>query len=386
MDKQFATSLLKELVTMNTVNPPGNEKVIAEKLRTLFEKNGIETELVTYEENRLNLIARLKGEESGPHLGFSGHMDTVPVGDVKWEHQPFEAEEENGRIYGRGSCDMKGGLAACVLAMLSLKEQGLPKKGQITLLATVGEEVAAVGAKQLTELGYLDDLDALIIAEPTNNNITTCHKGALWPQIITYGKTSHGSMPEAGVNAVLHMHEIISRIMSNEFQMEYEEDELLGSPTCSVNVIHGGSGTNVVPDRCSANIDIRTVPSQKHENIIKRLERLLLSVKTKYPDLEAEIKLLNDLPPLKTSSDDPFVKMLQDTLSEHGKPTEIKGITAYTDASKFVQVEKDLPIVILGPGDMKMAHQPDEYIELDSYFESIDLFQRIAQNFTESSI
>ncbi|WP_239984606.1 M20/M25/M40 family metallo-hydrolase [Lentibacillus sediminis] len=196
MDKEQAKSFLKEIIQINSVNPPGNETEVANKLKGLFDEHGIETELVEYDENRTNLIAHLKGKEEGPVLGLTGHMDVVPPGEIDWEHDPFAADEADGKIYGRGASDMKSGLAACVLAMVALKEEGLPQKGEITLLATVGEEAGAVGARQLTEKGYADKLDALIVGEPTDNLIKNAHKGALWLQLITYGQTAHGSMPE----------------------------------------------------------------------------------------------------------------------------------------------------------------------------------------------
>jgi len=340
MNQEQATSFLKEIIQIKSINPPGNETEVALKLKSLFDDYGIETELVEYDKNQANLIARLKGQEDGPVLGLTGHMDVVPPGEIEWQHDPFGAEEENGKIYGRGACDMKSGLVACALAMISLKEVGFPKKGEITLLATVGEEAGALGARQLTEKGYAEPLDALIIAEPTRSNIKIAHKGALWPQIITYGKTAHGSMPKEGINAVVHMNEIIHRLLGEDFKLDYEEDELLGGATFSVDVIKGGSNTNVVPDQCFTNIDIRTVPSQDHQHIITQIEQVIQSAKEKYPDLHAEIRILNDQNPVKTSSDDPFVKLVQNVVKENGGSTELGGVTAYTDGSQFVHAKR----------------------------------------------
>ncbi|ASK60728.1 acetylornithine deacetylase [Virgibacillus phasianinus] len=380
MDQEQAKSFLKEIIQIKSVNPPGNETEVANKLKTLFDEHGIETELVEYDENRANLIAHLKGEEDGPVLGLTGHMDVVPTGENEWEHDPFGAEEEDGKIYGRGACDMKSGLVACALAMVALKEEGLPIKGEVTLLATVGEEAGAVGSRQLTERGYAESLDALIIAEPTQNKIKIAHKGALWPQIITYGKTAHGSMPDVGVNAIIHMNEIIHEILGEEFELKYEEDELLGSPTYSIDVIKGGSNTNIVPDQCFTNIDIRTVPSQDHKQIIEQIEQVIEKVKKKYPELKAEIRTLNDQSPVKTSSEDPFVKLVQNVVKADGS-AELGGITAYSDGSQFIHAKKDFPIVVLGPGETSTAHQPDEYVEVDKYLDSINLYQEIAKKF-----
>lgn len=276
---------------------------------------------------------------------------------------------------------MKSGLVACAMAMVSLKEEGLPHSGKITLFATVGEEAGAVGSRQLTEKGYADQLDALIIAEPTKNEIKISHKGALWPQIVTYGKTAHGSMPDSGINAVAHMSEIIHQILGESFELKYEEDELLGGPTYSLDVIKGGSNTNVVPDQCFANIDIRTVPSQDHQQIIKQIEQVIETAKGKYPDLKGEIRILNDQSPVKTSSEDPFVKLIQEVVKASNGSTELGGVTAYTDGSQFIHANKKFPIVVLGPGETSTAHQPDEYVEVDKYLDSIDLYKEIAKKF-----
>ncbi|WP_164669368.1 ArgE/DapE family deacylase [Virgibacillus doumboii] len=381
MDQEQAKSFLKDIIKIKSVNPSGNETEVANKIKTLFDEHGIETELVEYDDNRANLIAHLKGEEDGPVLGLTGHMDVVPTGENEWEHDPFGAEEEDGKIYGRGTCDMKSGLVACAIAMISLKEEGFPKKGEITLLATVGEEAGAVGARQLTEKGYANRLDALIVAEPTQNHIKIAHKGALWPQIITYGKTAHGSMPDKGVNAIVHMNEIIHKMLDEEFELKYEEDDLLGGATYSIDVIKGGSNTNVVPDQCFTNIDIRTVPSQNHQQITKQIEQVIKSAKEKYPDLKADIRILNDQTPVKTSSEDPFVELVQDTAKSLGAPTKLGGITGYTDSSQFTHADKQFPVIVLGPGDTSVAHQPDEYVEVDEYMNSINLYKKIAKKF-----
>lgn len=380
MDQEYATSFLKEIIQIKSVNPPGGEEAVAEELKDLFDKYGIENELVKYDENRTNLIARLKGKEDGPVLGLTGHMDVVPPGEIEWEHEPFGAEEKEGKIYGRGACDMKSGLVACALAIVSLKEEGLPQKGEVTLLATVGEEAGAVGSRQLTEKGYADSLDALIIAEPTRNQIKIAHKGSLWPQIVTFGKTAHGSMPDEGVNAIVHMNEIIHQMLGEAFELKYEEDELLGGATYSIDVIKGGSNTNVVPDQCFVNIDMRTVPSQDHQQIIHQMKQVIQTVKKKYPNLKAEIRILNDQPPVKTSSDDSFVKLVQNVVKVNGS-TELGGITAYTDGSQLQYAKKEFPIVVLGPGETSTAHQPDEYVVVDKYLNSIYLYKEIAKQF-----
>ena len=382
MDSNQAVSLLKKIIQINSVNPPGNETLVANELKELLGDHDIKTELVEYSEGRSNLIATLNGDAPGKVLGFTGHMDVVPPGQMEWEYDPFGAEEIDGKIYGRGSCDMKSGLMAFVLAMISLKEENVPLKGSIKLLATIGEETGAIGAGQLTEEGYADDLDALIVGEPSNNEIVTSHKGALWLEIITYGKTAHGSAPHLGINAVEHMNEIINQIQSDNFKLPYEYDELLKEPTFSVNAMHGGSSMNVIPDYCSLKLDIRTLPSQNHEEILENVHRMVELSKDRYPDLNAEIKVVADLEPVKTNIDDPFVDLvLKSSESVSGPRDEPKGFTGITDACAFKKSEKDFPIVVMGPGDIALAHQPNEYVEVEEYLNSIETYKEIAKRF-----
>ncbi|MFC7392221.1 ArgE/DapE family deacylase [Scopulibacillus cellulosilyticus] len=388
MDRKFAVETLKDILKVKSVNPPGNEEVVAKKLKKLLESYGIETKLVPYSEGRVNLIAYLKGTSgSGRVLGFSGHMDVVPPGDVTWKHDPFTAEEDNGKIYARGACDMKSGLMSCVMAMIALKEEGIQLQGDLKLLASVGEEAGAVGAKQLVEEGYANDLDALIIAEPSDGDIIVAHKGALWVKITCYGKTAHGSRPEKGINAVLHINEIINKILSDDFQLEFAADPLLGEPTYSINVIEGGSHTNVVPGQCSINIDFRTLPSQNHQDIIDKLNKVIERTKEKYPHLNAEISILNDLAPLSTPRDHSFVRFLQEVCQEaFGTAKEPQGMTGYTDGAQFMKAAGDFPIVIWSTIDGETAHQPDEYVEIESYLKGIEVFQSIAKKYLGQTI
>jgi succinyl-diaminopimelate desuccinylase len=188
-------------------------------------------------------------------------------------------------------------------------------------------------------------------------------------------------MPDSGINAVAHMNEIIHQILGESFELTYEKDELLGAPTYSVDVIKGGSNTNVVPDQCFANIDIRTVPSQDHQQIIEQIEQIIENTKKKYPDLKADIHRLNDQSPVKTSSEDPFVQLVQDVVKASDGSAELGGVTAYTDGSQFIHANNKFPIVVLGPGETSTAHQPDEYVEVDKYLDSINLYKEIAKKF-----
>ena len=194
---------LKELLNTNSVNPPGNEEDVAKLIAKVLKENGIASTLRSLGPNRAYLVARIKGMGNRRSLVFCGHMDTVPQGDMPWQHAPFDATEIDGRIYGRGASDMKGGLAALTLAMIAIAKGDVSLQGDLVLAATAGEEVDCLGARAMIEDGVLNDAGAMIIGEPSNGEIFVAHKGALWIEIVSYGKTAHGSMPEQGINAII---------------------------------------------------------------------------------------------------------------------------------------------------------------------------------------
>ncbi|MCL6453332.1 MAG: M20 family metallopeptidase [Alicyclobacillus sp.] len=380
-----AIEFLKKLIRIRSINPPGNEGEVAQAIAELLVKHGLEAKCLELEEGRANLVGWLRGNSTSNRkrtLAVSGHMDVVPAGQIPWRHDPFSADEVDGKIYGRGTVDMKGGLAALVFAMLELKEEGAVLNGDVQLLATAGEEAGAVGSKRLYEAGYMDEVDALLVAEPTGGKIMVANKGVLWVEITTYGKTAHGSLPHAGINAIAHMSSILHALF-HEFEMSYEPDPLLGGPTFSVDVIEGGVKTNVVPDRCRIEIDFRTVPSQKHEHILEELQRLIDGVRRSTPDLRAEMRVFNDLPSVRTDPEDPFVRIVQEAVQEvYGEERPLSGVTAYTDCSRLVPPgSKQQPFVIICGADTALAHQPDEYIEVETFLQSIQLYKTIMKKY-----
>ncbi|MBO0424086.1 ArgE/DapE family deacylase [Enterococcus plantarum] len=379
MNNQEALQLLKEVVQIKSIL--GNEKVVADTLQALFETHDIPCEQVEYSAGRNQLVATLKGTKEGPVLGFSGHMDVVPVGEIPWDEDPFAAIEKDGLLYGRGTCDMKSGLIAAVVAMIRLKEAGSNFKGTIKLLATVGEETSAIGSGQLVDKGYADDLDALVIGEPTNVEIGVAHKGALWPRITTYGKTAHGSMPDQGVNAIEHML-LVLNAFKETFDFSQSVDELVGASTSSVDIINGGNGTNVVPDKCTVEIDIRTIKAQDHTELKQQFKEMLDTLATTVPDFKAEIEFINDLPSMKTELDDPFTVLTQKVVADvTGQTANTFGMTGYTDGSQFGRVNKAFPILILGPGETKYAHQPNEFVTINDFYRMITINENIAKAF-----
>lgn len=371
--------ILQKLVSFKTVNEPGDEKPLAEYIKALLDDIGLETKLDDFGNNRANVIGRLRGTGERETLLFNGHLDTVPCGDVEWKYGPYIGEIEDGKIYGRGTADMKGGLAAMIVAIKAIKESSVELKGDFLYTATAGEETDSIGAVKFVKDGGLDEVGAIIIGEPSSGKINIAEKGAFWIEITTYGKTAHGAFPNKGVNAVVHMNALISEILSYKFK--YEENPIVGHPTMNISTISGGVKTNVVPDRCSITIDMRTVPGMDHNEIIKDLERLILKLSEEIKGFKADIRILNNRPAVETNKTHPFIKLAQSTFKEvFGEDAEPQGVDFYTDASIFLPA-KSVPCIFFGPGDSSMAHQPNEYITLESFEQAVQYYIKLIENY-----
>ena len=371
--------ILQKFVSFKTVNEPGDEKPLAEYIKVLLDDIGLETVLDDLGNNRANVIGRLKGTGERETLLFNGHLDTVPSGDIEWKHEPYIGHIEDGKIYGRGTADMKGGLAAMLVAVKAIKESGAELKGDFLYTATAGEETDSIGAVKFVNDGGLDEVGAIIIGEPSSGKINIAEKGAFWVEITTYGKTAHGAFPNEGINAVVHMNAFISEILSYRFK--YEENPVVGHPTMNISTIKGGVKTNVVPDRCSITIDMRTVPGMDHNEIIKDFERLILKLSEEIEGFKADIRILNNRAAVETKRTHPFIKLAQGTFKEvFGVDTEPQGVNFYTDASIFLPA-KSVPCIFFGPGESSMAHQPNEYITVESFRQTVQYYIKLIENY-----
>ncbi len=375
---QEAVDFLKDLLRTKSVNPPGNEEPVARKVAAMLQSAGVEAEIRSIEPGRANVVARIPGSGAKKGLVYSGHMDTVAIGEVPWDFDPFGAEEHEDRIYGRGASDMKSGLAAMVMAVTEVVRSRARLQGDLILAATAGEEVDCRGARALVEEGLLEGVGAMAISEPSNGEIFVAHKGALWVEITCYGKTAHGSMPEQGVNAIEHMNTLIDALR-NDFGFRYEHHDLLGGPTMNLGVISGGTQPNVVPDVCRLRIDVRTVPGQDHREILNDIQALAQEIETNSA-AKFELTVLNDKPPVSTPADEEIVgtavRTVDDLFEKRRQPS---GVRYFTDASVFVPGAGDgLPVIIYGPGDEALAHQPNEYVEVAKYLDAITFYKELA--------
>lgn len=359
-------SLTRRLVAFDTVNPPGQERACLEDLAGILEDGGFEVTMLPFGEGRGNLVAR-RGRGDAAPLCFTGHLDTVPLGDADWSCDPFAGEIRDGRIMGRGTSDMKAGVAAFVTACLA-EAENLDKGPGVVLALTSAEETGAEGAFDMVRQGQPGAISGLIVAEPTANRVKIGHKGAFWLRAQVDGVTAHGSMPELGVNAILRAVEAISRIQG--LTIGPETGAALGAPTLNIGRIEGGLNINSVPDHCEFLIDLRSNEKMRHAEVLTLLRRTLAD--------QVDIEVLTDLPSVYTDPADPFVAAVCEVTGRITGDRAAPGATSYfTDAAAFCDVADPPACVILGPGNADMAHRTDEYCEVALIHQATEIYRAV---------
>jgi succinyl-diaminopimelate desuccinylase len=367
--------LLRSLIRVDTVNPPGGERGAAEIAVEFARKNGLQAELVELEPGRANVEIQLPGRGEQAAILYCGHLDTVPLGNAPWTHPPHDGFLDETLIWGRGAVDMKGGVASMLMGLAELARQGTTLPGDVRFLGTIGEEVDCVGARAAAARGVMDGVGQLVIAEPTNLDVVVAHKGALFVRLTTRGRSAHGSMPEQGVSAIDHMTLVLDRLRGFDFAVE--RHALLGPPTLGVGTISGGSAVNLVPDHCTAELDIRTVPGVSHATVLRAIQSILDDLSREHGQFAATMSVFGDYAPVGTSVQDPLVIATSRVVeSVRGRPARIAGVSYFSDASVLLQTT-GVPTVLCGPGDPSLTHQTDERLELRQLSQAAAIFQRI---------
>ncbi|MCC7372658.1 MAG: M20 family metallopeptidase [Chloroflexi bacterium] len=360
-ESDAVVELLRDLLRTSSVNPPGDEEGVVRVLAERAAAWGFAPQIVDVLPRRPNLLVTLTGTGERPAVMLSGHADTVPPGDVAWDHGPFSGDLVDGELWGRGATDMKAGLAAMLVAMASARRQGWRPKGDVRFAVTIGEEVDCAGAQHLRDTGGLDGVGWIVIGEPTNLDVVAAHRGAIWLQIIGQGKTAHGSMPHLGINAIEHVITLLRWLGDRWPKVPYTPHELLAPPTMNLGTISGGIKTNVVPDRAEATVDLRTLPGQDHDQIVQEIRDMAAELESTTPGLRLQINVGNDMPPVETPTGHPLIRATAAAVTEiSGAEAKVRGATYYTDGGMWVGA--GIPMVIFGPGDDKLAHQPNERV------------------------
>jgi succinyl-diaminopimelate desuccinylase len=357
-------ALTRTLLGLDTVNH--DESAALKVLAPLLEEAGFVVAIAEHEPGRGTLVADWHTSLDTPPLCLSGHVDTVPLGAVPWQHEPF-GELDGDRLYGRGSSDMKGGVAAIVLAATKIAA-GNPKRAGLRLVLTSAEETGSLGARHVAGTVLDDPSGPLVIAEPTSNAVVHGHKGALWLEALATGVTAHGSRPDLGDNAIYKLARAVSRLA--EYGFEAAPHAIMGPPTLNVGTIQGGLNTNSVPDRAVATVDVRTIAGQDHGDVLASLARAA------GPDVE--LRPLIDLPPVWTDPEGSWVRSVAGVVRDvTSKDSEPRAATYFTDASVLTPVFGGVPTIICGPGEAEQAHVTDEWCSVTRLAQSAEIFERI---------
>lgn len=365
--------LLKKLVKAQST-PEKGELASAEAVSDEFGKSGINCRIDTWDQTRANITAQVNSASSKKALLFACHLDVVGPGEETWDKPAFEAIESDGKIYGRGSTDMKGGITAAVTAIRQVVDSGTKLLGDIIFTAVAGEETDSCGAKRfINDRDRLPDIAGIVIPEPTDFSVVTAHRGMLWLEVTTKGKAAHGSTPQLGVNAINSMRLFLNEL--ENYEITAGPHQLLGKCSMSVNTITAGKALNVVPDNCKIGVDIRTLPEQNHQDIISDLEKIFAHIKTGNPQFDAEVGVVRQVQALETDCRCDFIK---DFCSAVGiNETVAVGFT--TDGPHFAPL--GAPVVIFGPGKPHLCHKPNEYIEIKDLEKAVERYKNIILKF-----
>jgi succinyl-diaminopimelate desuccinylase len=374
MSTQDAISLTRDLLRFDTINPPGLERDCAHMAAGLLKDWGYSVEFHEYEKDRTSVIARAGGKAGADPICFTGHLDVVALGTRKWSKDPFAGEADGDKLYGRGSSDMKAGIAGMMAAAktFSKKLDGTPG---VVFVLTAAEEGGCVGSRHLAALPKLmGKAGAIVVGEPTSNYPMVGHKGSIKFHASFKGVSAHGSMPQLGENAIYKAARAIAKL--EEFQFGVKEHPVMGLPTLNVGTVDGGSGVNLVPDLAKIGVDIRTVPGTNHAALMKKLKEILS---------EGEVDVFADSEAVWTEPQEAWVQRVFEICKPVlGEQPEARTMPYMTDAANLRKVYAGAPTLVLGPGEAAMAHQTDEYCNMERIRQSVQIYEEIIRDWCKA--
>ncbi|MDD3657054.1 MAG: M20 family metallopeptidase [Atribacterota bacterium] len=392
VDEKGVVQFTQDLVRIKSVFHPEKEGCNEEKVAHFVAKKlkdmGLKVVVEEVAPGRPNVIAVLKGSQEGKNLLFEAHTDVVTEGNPQeWKYPPFDAIIHKGNIYGRGSCDTKGNLAAMVYAVKAILDSKTDFKGSIVLCIPVDEEGMMLGIKNFINQGWADEVDAAIICEPEENNICITQKGAMRIVIKVKGKMAHGAMPETGINPNWGVAKILialERLQKKEIK-KLGKHEYLGFPSFTPTIlrapIKGEAQINVIPQECMLTVDIRTVPGQEHNQLKKAILNIFKKISQKDQHFQASMEVIEERPWTETSPDEPIVKDTAQAFQYITKKKPIyNGVPGATDGT-FLKSWKNIPIVTIGAGNRLIPHQVDEYVEIKELIETVKIYVLAAMLF-----
>ena len=373
------TNLAQELIKIPSDETAG-EKEVCEYLESYLKSLGMKVRLQEVLPNRPNIIAEVIGDEVGKSIMFNGHVDTVPVGDIKkWSMDPYSAIIKDNKLFGRGSTDMKGAIASMIIAMKFIMNNVEKFNGKIIFTGVMAEETTGLGTQKIVEENIKADM--AVVGEPSDEKIYRAHKGTMWFNLSTYGKLEHSSESNSeSNNAIINMMKLIMEINEISKELETIENNLVGHPSINIGLIDGGTKQNMIADSCRISIDRRTLPEEKTEEVLDKLRIRLDGLRSLDDRLTFDLEIDTIREAVEVVESEQIVQEVKNALNKviNKNPT-ISGMKATTDMSILVN-QGNIPSVIYGPGFIKQAHTVDEFIEVKRLVESSQVYAEILLN------
>ena len=365
IDEKRLLELLQEMIKIDSVNPclvkGGNgEFNIAHYIGNRLAELGLEIKFQEIEPRRLNVIGILKGAGQGKSLMLNGHTDTV--GMDKMDIDPLNPRYDNGKVYGRGSLDMKSGLSAMIMAAEAIVKSGVKLKGDVIFAFVADEEYKSVGTEALIK-EY--SADAALICEPTNLEIGIAHKGFAWTKVEVFGKAAHGSRPDEGIDAIVKAGKVLTEIdnLANNI-LPRKRHPLVGSPSIHASLISGGTELSTYPDYCQIKLERRIIPGEGRQTVVDEMKGLIDKISSRDEQFKANVEVFFHRPPLQASKNEVIVKSLEKAyISVLKKEPQHAGLSYWTDSA--ILAESGIPTVIFGPRGEGL-HASVEYVDFDS--------------------
>lgn len=375
-----ALNIVRDMVRIEsyqTKDRPYPEIEVIEYLSRRFDRAGIPYTLQTDDEGRLlNVVASIG--EGEPSIMLNGHMDVVPPGDLRgWSHDPFEARVVGDRLYGRGACDAKGSLGCMVAAVERLWEERDELQGRIVLSAVSAEETGGLGTRW--DMAQGTRTQVAIVGEPTSCVPHIAHKGGLRVWVDVKGESGHAGRPGDGVNAIYGAAPLIAAFeeLGREL-LQSTHHPLLGPASLVVTTVQGGTALNVVPESCSLTLDRRLLPGEDDSQALEQIRQRIDEVGKKRPEVEFEISKSNKVLPAETSSEELVGLVEAVSRDVLGRSVKAEGFSATCDMT-YIEHQGGIPTLILGPGDLKYAHQPDEWVPLEELDQAAEIYYQVCR-------
>ncbi|EKK20742.1 DapE [Fructilactobacillus florum 8D] len=406
MQRAEKLKIYEKLVAFDTSH--GHERPAALYVQTLLQTHGIASQIIPMADDHANLVAEL-GTGQAPVLVASGHLDTVAIAQEEWETDPFVLTSKHGQVYGSGVTDMKGGVAALLIAMIELHDAQVPLAGTLRLVLTADEEGQMSGSRYLQSEQVMKQADALLIAEPTGYRVVYANKGEVDLRITAQGRAAHSSRPNFGINAIQNLMDFLELTKQRiESQAKAHPDAVLGQTTSTVDIFRGGIQINSIPAQAEAELNLRVVPAYANQAVLADFKQLLSKFNAEHAG-ELQLEVLMNIPPVIGEATSPLIEDILQIATPYLKnsqyneaelklgqhmqekqgfnpfdPDEIvvMGASGGTDGSELLQEHlQGFPYAVFGPGNPIKMHQSNESADLAMWFDYIEIYKELFQRY-----